>query len=114
MLTMRRTVADDVRMCAGAFTSSRIGPTVTPWPPVIFSTLNRMFAASSLGNTSTLALPVKTESGISVLRTSSPSAALPCMREAITAGRPIRIGLASFSSSPICTARNTRSSSPSA
>ena len=30
MLTTRRTVADGVRMCAGAPTPSRIGPTVTP------------------------------------------------------------------------------------
>ena len=36
MLTTRRTVADGVRMCAGAFTLRRIGPTMTPWPAVIF------------------------------------------------------------------------------
>ena len=35
-------------------------------------------------------------------------------RLAITAGRPIRIGVAIFSSMTTCTARSTRSSSPSA
>ncbi len=63
MFTSRRTVAEAVRMCAGFAAPSRIGPTVTPWPPVIFSTLNRMFAASRLGSTSRLAEPVSVVSG---------------------------------------------------
>ena len=36
------------------------------------------------------------------------------MRFSITAGRPIRIGQANFSSTTVCTARSTVSSSPSA
>ncbi len=36
------------------------------------------------------------------------------MRMSITSGRPIRIGFASPSSTAICVARSTRSSSPSA
>ena len=63
MLTTRRTVADGARMCAGKAAPSRIGPTVTPWPPVTFSTLNRMFAASMFGSTSRLAAPLSVLSG---------------------------------------------------
>ncbi len=36
------------------------------------------------------------------------------MRCSMTVGRPIRIGVAIFSSTTTCTARSTRSSSPSA
>ena len=59
MLTTRRTVAEGVRMCAGRAAPSRIGPTVTPWPPVIFSTLKRMLAASRFGQISRLASPLQ-------------------------------------------------------
>ena len=78
MLTIRRTVADGVRMCTGALAPSRMGPIVTPWPPVIFSTLNRMLAASRFGQISTLAAPLSVESGSSVSRSSSLNAASPC------------------------------------
>ena len=66
-------------MCAGAFTPSRIGPTVTPWPPVTLSTLNRMFAASRFGSTSRFALPVSGESGIAAWRSASSKASSPCI-----------------------------------
>ena len=39
MLTMRRTVAAGVRMCAGAAQPSRIGPIATLWPAADFSRL---------------------------------------------------------------------------
>ncbi|MNN43257.1 hypothetical protein D3C81_1574830 [compost metagenome] len=44
-------------MCTGLAAPSRIGPTVTPCPPVILSRLKAMLAASSVGMTSRLALP---------------------------------------------------------
>src|SRR4029078_8170161 len=44
MLTIRRTVADGVRMFTGLATPSRIGPSVTPEPDAAFSRLNEMFA----------------------------------------------------------------------
>ena len=57
MLTIRRTVADWVRMCTGLATPSRIGPSVTPPPEAAFSRLNEMFAASIDGMISRLASP---------------------------------------------------------
>src|SRR5437667_12400106 len=48
MFTTRRTVAEVVRMWAEAAVPSRMGPTVTPWPPVILSTLKRMLDESRL------------------------------------------------------------------
>ena len=79
MLTMRRTVADGVRMCTGLATPSRIGPSVTPPPAAAFSRLNAMFAASSVGMISRFASPFSRELGMTVLRTSSDSAASPCI-----------------------------------
>ena len=63
MLTMRRTVALGVKMCTGRAAPSSTGPTVTPWPPVIFSTLKRMLAASKFGSTSKFAAPLSVVSG---------------------------------------------------
>lgn len=57
----------------------RIGPTVTPLPPVIFSTLNRMLAASRFGQISRLASPFSEVSGRALCRTVSDSAASPCI-----------------------------------
>src|ERR1700741_2605513 len=39
MLTMRRTVADGVRMCTGRAQPSRIGPTAMPLPAAVFTRL---------------------------------------------------------------------------
>ena len=79
MLTMRRTVADCVRMCTGLATPSRIGPSVTPEPDDTLSRLNEMFAASSVGMMSRLASPFNCELGNADMRTSSCSAASPCI-----------------------------------
>ena len=55
MFKTRRTVDDGVRMCAVAAAPSKIGPIVMPSPPVTFSTLNSMLAASRLGQIRMLA-----------------------------------------------------------
>ena len=39
MLTMRRTVADGVRMCTGRAQPSSTGPTAMPWPAAVLSRL---------------------------------------------------------------------------
>ena len=63
MLTMRRTVADGVRMCAGFATPSSIGPSVTPEPAATLSRLNAMFAASTVGMMRRLASPLQPRIG---------------------------------------------------
>ncbi len=77
MLTTRRTVADEVRMCTGRAAPSRIGPMVTPFPAVALSTLKRMFAASRLGITSMFAEPLRVVCGRNDVRISSDSAVSP-------------------------------------
>src|SRR5260221_3055685 len=79
MLMMRRTVAVGVRMCTGLAAPSRIGPTVMPAPPTTFSRLNEMLAASSVGMMRRLASPLRREFGKALERTSSESAASPCI-----------------------------------
>ena len=76
---MRRTVAEGVRMCAGRAAPSSIGPTVTPPPAAVFSRLNEMFAASSVGITSRFASPRSRARGKTRMRISSESAASPCI-----------------------------------
>ena len=78
MFTILLTVADGVSTCTGAFAPSSIGPTVTPCPPVIFRTLNRMFAESSVGQISRLASPPRLVSIRLSRRIFSESAASPC------------------------------------
>ena len=78
MLTTRRIVDDGVRMCAGRAAPSSTGPTVTPWPLVTFSTLNRMLAASRFGRMRTFASPRNALTGRKRSRISCDSAASPC------------------------------------
>ena len=84
MLTIRRTVADGVRMFTGFATPSRIGPSVTPPPEETLSRLNEMFAASTVGITSRFASPLRREFGNAPMRTSSESAASPCISPSIS------------------------------
>ena len=62
-LTSRLTVADGVAISTGLRAPSRIGPMVTPSPPVIFSRLKEMLAASRFGMINRLASPFNVESG---------------------------------------------------
>ena len=78
-LTSRRTVAEGVAISTVFCAPSRIGPMVTPSPPVIFSRLNEMFAASRFGITSRFASPFSVESGWTWLRMASDRAASPCI-----------------------------------
>src|SRR5665647_2815630 len=78
MFTMRRTVAEGLRTCTEEAAPSRMGPTVTPCPLVILSTLKRMLAASRFGQISTLASPLSLLSIRAVRRMSSDKAASPC------------------------------------
>ena len=57
MFSTRRNVDEGVSTCAGRSTPIRIGPTVVPSPSTIFSTLNRMFAASMFGQMRMFASP---------------------------------------------------------
>src|SRR4051794_1852753 len=68
MLTMRRTVADGVRMCTGLAAPSNTGPIAMPPPAAVFSRLYEMLAASMFGHTRRLASPDSVVSGISSLR----------------------------------------------
>src|SRR5258706_7096815 len=79
MLMMRRTVAVGVRMCTGRAAPRRIGPTVMPAPPTTLSKLNEMLAASSVGMMRRLASPFSRVLGNALARTSSESAASPCI-----------------------------------
>src|SRR6185369_2829742 len=79
MLTMRRTVAEGVRICTGRAAPSRIGPMVTLSEEAILSRLKEMLAASSVGITSRLASPFILEFGNTLWRISSESAASPCI-----------------------------------
>src|SRR6185437_8242837 len=79
MLMMRRTVAVGVRMCTGFAAPRRMGPTVMPQPPTVFSRLKEMFAASSVGMTRRFASPFRRDCGKAAWRTSSESAASPCI-----------------------------------
>ena len=78
-LTSRRTVAEGVEIRTVFCAPSRIGPMVTPSPPVTFSMLKEMFAASRFGITSKFAPPFSVESGWTWLRMTSDSAASPCI-----------------------------------
>src|SRR3954447_5169726 len=79
MLTMRRTVADEVRMFTGAAQPSRIGPMATLLPAAVLSKLYAIFAESRFGNTSRFADPVSVVSGRARLRNASLSALSPCI-----------------------------------
>src|SRR5204862_2414201 len=68
MLTMRRTVADGVRMCTGLAAPSKTGPIAMPPPAACLSRLYEMFAASMFGSTSRLASPVSVLPGITSFR----------------------------------------------
>src|SRR5690606_15347617 len=59
ILTMRRTVELDVRICTGALTPSRNGPTATLPPAAVFSKLYAMLPESTLGQISRLASPCR-------------------------------------------------------
>src|SRR6185436_7750066 len=63
MLTMRRTVAEGVRMCTGRAVPRRIGPMVTLSADATFSRLKEMLAASMVGITSRFASPFSFELG---------------------------------------------------
>src|SRR3954468_5839328 len=84
MLTMRRTVAEGVRMCTGRAAPSRIGPTVTPPPAAVLRRLNEMLAASSVGMMSRFASPRSLEFGNTRRRIASDSAASPCISPSIS------------------------------
>src|SRR3989338_4700447 len=79
ILTMRRTVAEGVRICTGRATPSRMGPTVMPSPAAVLSRLKAMLAASSVGITSRFASPFNRALGKTRSRISCDSAASPCI-----------------------------------
>src|SRR5581483_4293310 len=78
MLTTRRTVACGVSTCAGLATPIRIGPITTPSASTRVM-LNAVLAAARLGNTNTLARPLKRESGNTRARNSGSSARSACI-----------------------------------
>src|SRR5258706_15073827 len=63
MLTMRLTVAEEVRICTGRAAPSRIGPMVMPSPAAVFSRLKAILAASKVGMIRRLASSFKRERG---------------------------------------------------
>ena len=79
MLTMRRTVAAGVRICAGAAQPNKMGPMATLWPAADLSRLYAMLALSRLGHTRRFALPCKVLPGNTLERAVSSSALSPCI-----------------------------------
>ena len=76
---MRRTVDDGVMMWAESATPISTGPMVVPWETVVLSTLNKILAASRLGQIRMLASPCKDDSSKPRPRTLSSKAASPCI-----------------------------------
>src|SRR6185437_9131844 len=78
MLTTRRTVACGVSTCTGLATPIRIGPITTP-SHITRVMLKAVLAASRLGNTNTLARPVRREFGNTRSRNAGSSARSACI-----------------------------------
>src|SRR5690606_37459304 len=63
MLTIRRTVELDVRICTGAFAPNRNGPTATLPPAAVFNKLYAILPESTLGQINRFAAPFRVVEG---------------------------------------------------
>ena len=80
MLTMRRTVADGVRMCTGCAAPSRIGPIVTPSPDGGLQQVERDVGGIERRHDQQVRLALQPRvAGTRAMRISSYSAASPCI-----------------------------------